>query len=190
MVINFEKRWIQKIKDNSDHASANKLIEKYYKEIYVYVYKQMLDEELSLDLTQEIFIRMLKSIHNFEGTRSSFRTWLYRIATNHCIDYFRSKHYKSTSRINLIPEIELVSENNVELSLEYKEDYEEIQLLLAQLSEEVQKIVRQKIFLDYSFREIAEILDIPESTVKTKYYRAIKQMRIRMEAYRNETKQI
>lgn len=189
-MINFEKRWIQKIQDTSDHASANRLIKKYYKEIYVYVYKQVLDEELSLDLTQEIFIRMLKSIRHYDGTKSSFRTWLYKIATNHCIDYFRSKQYRITNLIDLMDEMELEGENVVELSLEYREDYEEVQLVLAQLSDEVQKIVRMKIFLEYSFREIAEIIEIPESTVKTKYYKAIQQLRKGIEAYQNETKSI
>lgn len=188
-MIDFEKRWIQKIKEYSDHASANKLIEKYYKEIYVYVYKQMLDEHLSLDLTQEIFIRMLQSIHHYDAAKSSFRTWLYRIATNHCIDYFRSKQYQTSSQMDLVESIELEGENEVELTLEYKEDYKAVQLVLAKQSEEVQQIVRLKIFMEYSFREIAEVLYIPESTVKTKYYKAIKQLRKGMEAYRNETKQ-
>lgn len=187
-MIDFEKRWVQKIKKYSDYQSANKLVKKYYKEIYTFVYKQLLDEHLSLDLTQEIFIRMLQSIHHYDATKSSFRTWLYRIATNHCIDYFRSKQYQTSSQMDLVESIELEGENEVELTLEYKEEYEAVQRALAKQSKEVQQIVRLKIFLEYSFREIADVLDISESTVKTKYYKAIKQLRKEMEAYRIGTK--
>lgn len=185
-MFDLEKRWIKKIQKYSDHASANKLIKKYYKEIYVYVYKQMLDEQLSLDLTQEIFIRMLQSIHQHDGSRASFRTWLYRIATNHCIDYFRSKQYKTGLQMDLVEDFDLQGESEVELTLQYKEDYEEVQRLLGKFKEEEQQVVRLKIFLEYSFREISELLHIPESTVKTKYYRVIKQLRKEMERYLNE----
>ena len=61
-----EKRWIKKIKRNGSETAANELVSKYYKEMYAFIYKQTLDTELSLDLTQEIFISVLKSIQNYD----------------------------------------------------------------------------------------------------------------------------
>lgn len=61
-----ERFWIRKIQQKHDEKSADKLTRKYYKEIYIFVYKQTLDEQLALDLTQEIFIRMLRSIASYE----------------------------------------------------------------------------------------------------------------------------
>ncbi|WP_050632181.1 RNA polymerase sigma factor [Bacillus andreraoultii] len=154
MVMTAEKRWIRKIVQNADKESANKLIEKYYREIYVFVFKQMLDEHLSLDFTQEIFIRMLQSIKHYDPSKSSFRTWLYRIATNHCIDYFRSKEFKIRQRIDFVDTVDEEGSDEVELTLEFKEDYEVVQNLLAKKPELVQKIIRYKIFLDYTFGKL------------------------------------
>ncbi|MHA6259385.1 RNA polymerase sigma factor [Sporosarcina sp. CAU 1771] len=57
-----EALWIKKIKRTGNESAANALVSKYYKEIYAYLYKQTLDNDLSLDLTQEVFISALKSI--------------------------------------------------------------------------------------------------------------------------------
>ncbi|MGM9988850.1 MAG: RNA polymerase sigma factor [Bacillaceae bacterium] len=189
-MIDFEGRWIRKIQVHADQASANKLIKKYYEEMYVFVYKQMLDKQLSLDLTQEIFIRMLQSIQHFDSNKSKFRTWLYRIATNHCIDYFRSKQYQAGQHIDIVENIEIAGTNEVEKTLSYKEDYEAVQQLLCKLPEQIQQIVRYKLFLDYTFAEIGEILHMPQSTVKTNFYKAMRNLRKEMEAYFYEENEI
>lgn len=189
-MINFESRWIRKIQHNNDPISANKLIKKYYDPIFRFVYKQMLDEQLSLDLTQEIFIRVLHSITSFDDNKSSFQTWLYRIATNHCIDYFRSKQYKSTTWIDLVDEIEVEGTSDVELILEFEEQFSAIKHLLAKLPEQIQQIVRYKIYLNYTFAEISSIIHMPESTVKTNYYKAVKQLRKGMEAFNDGKEKI
>ena len=67
--MNEELQWIRLIRLESNKVAANRLIEKYYKEIYAYVYKQTLNKELSMDLTQEIFIRVLQSIGNYDEKR-------------------------------------------------------------------------------------------------------------------------
>lgn len=181
-MINLESRWIRKIQQKNDPSSANKLIKKYYDRIFRLVYKQMLDEQLALDLTQEIFIRVLHSISNFDDKKSSFQTWLYRIATNHCIDYFRSKQFKSTKWIDLVDDIEVEGASDIELNLEFEEEYRAIKHLLAKQPEQIQQIIRYKIYLNYTFAEISSILHMPESTVKTNYYKAVKQLRKGMEA--------
>lgn len=87
--------------------------------------------------------------------------------------------------MDLVEDVELRGKNDVELALEYKEDYEAIQGILATKAKEEQQIVRLKLFQEYTFREIAELIQIPEATVKTKYYRAIRQVRKEMESYYN-----
>lgn len=59
----------------------------YYDEIYIFVLRQIDDEDAALDLTQDIFIAVLQSISAYKREVASFRTWLYRIATNKIIDY-------------------------------------------------------------------------------------------------------
>ena len=178
-----ERYWIRKIQQKHDEKSADKLTRKYYNEMYIFVYKQTLDEQLALDLTQEIFIRMLRSITSYDEKKASFRTWLYRIATNHCIDYLRSKQYQMKQVTVYEVDEEQVEPDDGILHLEYKEQYEAVNALLDKQSETIQEIVRHKIFAELTFAEIAKLLHMPEATVKTNYYKAIRKLRKGMEAY-------
>ncbi len=80
-----ETKWIRKIKLFGSSKDADSLVRAYYDEIYIFAARQISDKELARDLTQEIFISMLRSIASYQEKQSSFRTWLYRIATNKII---------------------------------------------------------------------------------------------------------
>lgn len=175
-----EQRWIKKVKKNGNHEAANQLIAKYYREIYSFVYKQTLNQELSLDLTQEIFISVLKSIGRFDEKKASFRTWLYRVATNRVVDYFRSKHYRYAQLAESLEEHELENPEDIAIALEYKEDIEFISSLINQLETSSQPIVRLKLFGEYTLQETAEMVHAPLSTVKTKYYAALRFIKKKM----------
>lgn len=170
-------RLIKKIKKRNSRSAADELISNYYKEIYIYVFKQTSDKETSMDITQEIFISMLKSLDSFDENKSSFRTWLYRIATNKVVDYFRSKNYKYTNLIETIEDKQIEDITDFTVNLEHKEDVEKIQVIVNKLSSEHQEIFRLKIFLQATFLEISKILELSESTVKTKYYSIIKKIK-------------
>jgi RNA polymerase sigma factor (sigma-70 family) len=169
-----DKRWIKKIKRNASDAAANELVSKYYKEIYAYMYKQTLDAELSLDLTQEIFISALKSISSYDSKKASFRTWLYKLASNRLVDYYRSRSYKYAQQVQSIEDFEFEDDFDMAVSLEYKEDYEKVTSLINGLDARSQQIVRLKLFGDYTLQDIATAEEIPLSTVKTRYYAALK----------------
>jgi len=163
------KKWIVKIQSRADEKSANMLIEYYYHEIYCYMYKQTIDKELAMDLTQEIFVSMLQSIKNYDNEQSNFRTWLYRIATNKVVDYYRSRAFQQAQMVQMTEE-DLIDEADFSLDIERKLELEQIIDCVNQLDVARQKIFRLKIFGEYSFIEIAEMMMMPESTVKTKYY--------------------
>lgn len=182
--VNQEKRWIRRIQKSGDEDSANQLVQLYYREIFAFVYKQVLDEQEALDLTQEVFIRMLQSIGHFDAKKAGFRTWLYRIATNHCIDYFRSKRYKTARATDYIEDEEFEASDDILKDVSQKEEMQELQATLALCDEDSQAIVRYKLFLDQSFREIALEMCLAESTVKTKYYKAIRLLRRELEERR------
>jgi len=182
-VIDFESFWIRRVQNSAHGESANKLVKKYYKEIFAFVYKQSFDEQLALDLTQEVFIRMLQSISNFDPKRAAFRTWLYRVASNHCIDYFRSKSFQAVKQTIYVEEIEIDGIDDVIEQVETKEQLVKVNELLLKFDSELQQIVRYKVFLELTFQEISSLMNLPESTVKTKYYAVIKKLRKEMKAY-------
>ncbi|WP_440896437.1 RNA polymerase sigma factor [Amphibacillus sp. Q70] len=181
--MNNEGIWIKKIQRNTSDLAANKLVNKYYKEIYAFVFKQTLNRELSLDLTQEIFISVLRSLKNYDSKKASFRTWLYKVASNRLVDYYRSKSYKDTKQLEPIEDYEFTSEDDLAISLEYKEDVEKVTTFVNELDAGAQQIIRLKLFGEYTFQEIAQMEMIPESTVKTKYYAVLKRIRKRMGGY-------
>jgi len=180
--MDLESQWIRHVQQSSHEESANRLVKHYYKEIFAFVYKQVLDEQLALDLTQEIFIRMLQSISRFNKKKASFRTWLYRIASNHCIDYFRSKSYQAGQLTNYVEDLEILDPLNIMDYLIKKEDLEQINHFLYKHEAHTQQIVRYKLFLELTFQQIAGLLDLSESTVKTRYYAVLKKLREEMGA--------
>lgn len=183
ILMNNENRWIKQIQRHGNKDAANKLITKYYKEMFAYVYKQTLNRELALDFTQEIFIVVLRSIQNYDGKKASFRTWLYKLASNRLVDFYRSKTYKQINRTESIEDYDIEDEDDMTVSLEYKEEYEKVTSIINELPADIQQIIRLKLFGDYTFSEIAATEEIPESTVKTKYYAALKKIRKKMEVH-------
>ncbi|MEI2666065.1 RNA polymerase sigma factor [Rossellomorea sp. LJF3] len=184
--MNIEERWIKRIKKSGSHEAANELISRYYREMYSFVYKQTIDSELSYDLTQEIFISALKSIGNFDPKKASFRTWLYKVASNRVVDYFRSRHYQYRKLTEPLEESDLEEKEELIFRLEYKEEVEQIAEAVSKLDTVIQQIVRLKLFGEYTLKEIEGLLGIPLSTVKTRYYAGIKLIKKEMKVNQHD----
>lgn len=182
-----EKVLIKRIQKHGDKKAANELVSAFYKEIYAFVYRQTGDMQLSMDLTQEIFISMLRSIEAYNPKKASFKTWLYRIASNKVVDYFRSSDYRYYYLITDIEECEFfpADSGNLEAETENRILAEKIMRCLSMYEFEIQQIMRLKFFSEKTFREIGEILSLSENTVKTKYYKALKNLRKDVEADEN-----
>ncbi|SHK03321.1 RNA polymerase sigma-70 factor, ECF subfamily [Hathewaya proteolytica DSM 3090] len=180
-----EEKLIKLVKKNGDKSAASSLIEIYYKDIYIYVYRQTHEEELAKDLTQETFISMLKSMDKFDEKKANFRTWLYKIASNKIIDIYRSTYYRY---VIIVEEIERCTNNyndNFENLFYIKEDTKEILQILSKFNTNIQQIIRLKIFGEMTFAEIANLLELSESTVKSRYYATIKNIKKAMEVKNN-----
>jgi len=168
-----EIRLIRKIQRTGDRAAADRLIRKYFDEIYAYVYKQTSDKHTAMNVTQNIFIAVLQSMGNYDAKKASFRTWLYRIATNKTIDYYRSRAAEN-SRVLRMEEIDVPDESEFTRRIETKDLWTRVQRYIRSLEVSLQQIFRLKFFGEYTFAEIAALLGMPESTVKSKYYRLLK----------------
>ena len=111
-------RLIRCIQKSDDRSAADMLVQIYYDEIYRFVRKQISDDNSALDLTQGIFISLLKTIGRYDEKKGAgFRTWLYKIATNKTIDYFRSKTSNLIETLS-IDDIELIDEMDFTLRFE------------------------------------------------------------------------
>ena len=86
-----EQTWIRAIQRRNSREAAEQLIQTYYDEIYRFVYRQTGSKEDAMDLTQSVFIAVLRALPGYRAERASFRTWLYRIAANKVIDTRRKE---------------------------------------------------------------------------------------------------
>ncbi|MFT4146224.1 MAG: RNA polymerase sigma factor [Mobilitalea sp.] len=171
-----ELRLIRKVQRTGDRVAADALLRKYYDEIYRYVYKQTSDKHIAMDLTQNIFISVLRTISSYDNKHAGFRTWLYRIATNKTIDYFRSRATERKHIFN-IEDVEIVDETEFIHQLEIKDLLSKMQAYINSLEVNLQQIFRLKFYGEYTFIQIASLLSLPEATVKSKYYRLLKNLR-------------
>ncbi|MDR2590365.1 MAG: sigma-70 family RNA polymerase sigma factor [Oscillospiraceae bacterium] len=177
-----EKRLIRKIKKNADRNAADVLIRRYYDEILSYIYKQTSDKHIAMDLTQDVFVTVLGQIKRYDDRKAGFRTWLYKITTNKIIDYYRSRA-KIQNKILDLDDIDIPDKNELTLHLENTDLSSKILTYIATFNAESQNIFRLKVYGEYTFTEISDLTEIPEPTVKTKYYRMIKTLR---EEFKNE----
>jgi len=170
------QKLVKKIQKKADPIASNELVTYYYKEIYAYVYKKTLEKELSMDLTQEIFMNMLETINQFDGQKATFRTWLYQISRYRIIDYYRSKSHRQQMAIEVLEEENHETEGFLN-SLLTKFRIEEIESFINTLGEERQAIFWLKVIEQKSFNEIGSLLKTSESTIKTRFYATIKLVR-------------
>jgi len=168
------KKWIKQIKKNPDKKAANALVKVYYREVLGYVFNRSADKDVAMDITQEIFVSMLQSIKNFDENKSSFRTWLYTIASRRLADYYRSSAY--TKSLQETTDLTLLDQEKSS-SIEKQVEINEIKAFVDNLEPDRRDIFKLKVFEDQTFGKIAEILDIPESTVKTSFYATQKLIR-------------
>nr|WP_268893065.1 RNA polymerase sigma factor [Paenibacillus lutrae] len=169
---------IKKIQRNGDRAAADELVQGYYDEIYGFVRKQVSNADIAIELTQEIFISMLRTIGFYDRKRGAgFRTWLYRIAANKVVDWFRSRAYRTMTRTISLDEVEPIDEADFIRQFEDRDFTEKICAFVGGLPPDTQKIFRLHIFGGYTFSEIAGIEGLPEGSVKSKYYRLINLIR-------------
>jgi len=173
-----ELRLIKKIQRRGDRDAADELIRRYYDSIYSFIRRQTQNADLALDLTQEIFISALRSIAYYTPKKdASFKTWLFKIASNKAADYYRSRaHHESEKSLplDLAPPI-AVSDFTAQLS---KDEFaQKVCAYVARFPPDTQKIFMLHIFGEHTFSEIAQMSALPESSVKSKYYRLINLLR-------------
>jgi len=161
-----------------EQAAFARLRQKYHESIYNLIYRMIRDKEEVPDLTQEAFIKAFTSLASY-NEEYAFSTWLYKIATNNCIDYIRRKKLQAFSLDKPIESKE------GELTFEvpdstYEPDRAMIALQRSKLLEEAinslpekyKIVIRMRHVEEKEYQEIAKILNIPLGTVKAHIFRA------------------
>ena len=173
-----EQKWIRAIQRRNSRDAAEQLIRSYYDEIYRFVCRQTGSKEDAMDLTQSIFIAVLRALPGYRAERASFRTWLYRIAANKVIDARRKARLVSLP----IEEMELPAAEDFVARVHDWALLEAIETYVSGLDPGEQAVFRLWIYGEKSFPEIAAALEEPEAAVKSRYYRLLGRLRKEFDA--------
>jgi RNA polymerase sigma-70 factor (ECF subfamily) len=167
-----ESEFIGKLLNENLRDKAFKmLLDLYQKRLYWHIRKLVITHENADDVLQNTFLRIYKSLPNFQQ-KSSLATWMYRIAYNESLRFLEQDKKKYADSIddlnkkhldNLVADV-FFEGNEVQLKL---------QKVLAELPEKDRQIFQMKYYDDLKFREIAEITGISEGTLKTSYYKSV-----------------
>ncbi len=165
-----------------DKNAQSKLVQLWYKRIYNYSYKFFFDHDLAMEASQKTFISMHRNIAALQDV-GKFKSWLYTIAVNYCREELRkNKSNKAMSLHDLRPgegeesyrwEESSNPSENPEKQLQHAELSDLLQKCLGELSHEQREVVVMKEYEGLKFREIAEVLNISENTVKSRMYYAL-----------------
>ncbi|MCL1697072.1 MULTISPECIES: RNA polymerase sigma factor [unclassified Lysinibacillus] len=167
---------IMEIQQHNSKAALDTLIRRYYHEIYSFIYRRLQSQELAYDLTQEVFVKMIKSIKLYEY-RNQFRKWLITIALNQVRDYTRSKIAQNRKQEEQIEEGRIIDEKkNIIQIYEIKEQSQEIQNALRILPEQQSEAIILKYYHGYKYGEIAQITQTNENTVKSRVTQGLKKL--------------
>lgn len=145
----------------------------HWRKVFNIAYKFVGKHDAAEDLTQEIFLRIFKSLGTFDR-RANFQTWLFSVSRNLCIDHYRSVR-KERQTINrdvdasvLTPESTTISPHAV---LERRDRVELLRAALSRLAPTLRTAVMMRDVQELSYREIADSLHLPEGTVKSRINR-------------------
>jgi RNA polymerase sigma-70 factor (ECF subfamily) len=164
-----------------DAESFNELILRWERPIYVLAYRTIGREEDARDVCQETFLRAFRALPGFRG-QAKFSSWLYRIALNLCRDWMRRERRTPTVQapegVNLF-DLALAAEpsESIEDMVVRKDLARAIERVMARLPEEQRTAIVLKEFHGLTFREIADVVGCPLSTVKTRLYQGLTVLR-------------
>lgn len=150
------------------------LYNKYYKQIFNYVYQRMDSKDAAFDITGQVFLKALTNISRYQYKGVPFASWLYRIAHNELMQLFRSQKDKRAINAD-IGDLRFICQETEEMFFE--EYIPAIKKLIQQLDSDDLHLVEMRFFEKRPFKEIAEILDITEVNAKVRMYRIIEKLK-------------
>ena len=167
---------------SGDAAAWQEIVQQYHRRIYNICYRFSGSADDSADLTQEVFIKMYRTLSTYDTTRASFMTWVTTVTRNLLVDHFRKGKYdRVTDSLDATPgnqEEGLTLAEQLEdqaASPEARVRSQETQKLvheaLKRLSPELREAVILRDLQDMDYKDIAKVLNVPEGTVKSRINR-------------------
>ncbi len=170
-----------------DAEAFGELVRRWERRIFALTYGMLGREEDARDATQETFLAAFRNLRGFRG-EAKVSSWLHRIAVNQCISRQRRAKIRSESALDDEQDHDAgsfatpVSESPVRV-VEGRQETLAVRRAINSLPIELKQVVVMKEFEELTFREIADALDLPLSTVKSRLYTALKQLQMRLQKF-------
>jgi RNA polymerase sigma-70 factor (ECF subfamily) len=159
-----------------DEAALGELYDRYEGRIYSYIYRRTGDSTLAEDLTAQVFLKMLEAIQGGKGWHSSFSGWLYRIAHNAVIDFYRQRDRQQHTELEDAMSL-VASEHNPVVIAESNMNATRLRTAIARLTDEQAEVISLRFLEGYSISEVAMMMDKTEGSIKALQYRAVATLR-------------
>ena len=173
-----------------DADAFGELVRRWERRIFALAYGMLGREEDARDATQETFIAAFRNLRGFRG-EAKVSSWLHRIAVNQCIT--RQRRAKVRSETALDDELEKNAASfaapvvfSPAGTVERRQVTQAVRRAVNSLPVELRQVIVMKEFEELTFKEIADALDLPLSTVKSRLYTALKQLQMRLHKFTSE----
>lgn len=161
---------------NFEEAALGEIYDRYEARIYSYIYRRTGNTTLAEDLTAQVFLKMLEAIQGGKGWHSSFSGWLYRIAHNSVIDFYRQRdRHKQVDLENAATIVD--SNHNPVVIAETNLDASSLRKAIARLTKEQGEVISLRFLEGYSISEVATMMEKTEGSIKALQYRAVATLR-------------
>ena len=170
-----------------DAEAFGEIVRRWERRIFALTYGILGREEEARDATQETFLAAFRNLRGFRG-EAKVSSWLHRIAVNQCISRQRRAKVRSESALEEEQEKDAgsfaapVSYSPIRVA-EGRQETLAVRRAINSLPIELRQVVVMKEFEELTFREIADALDLPLSTVKSRLYTALKQLQLRLQKF-------
>jgi len=161
---------------DGDEAAWEELVRQHTRQVYGLCFRFTNSAQEAQDLTQDVFLRVFKTIKTFRSAEGSFHTWLARVTRNLLIDHYRRTRQERVTdsieeQLPMLQEKGGSAAARPDQALAGQEAGEILQATLQKLSPDLREAVILRDLQEMEYREIAEVLDIPEGTVKSRINR-------------------
>ena len=185
MYINLTDEQLVELAVGADPNAFGEIVRRWERKIFALCFGMLGREDEAGDAAQETFIAAYRNLGNFRG-EAKVSSWLHRIAVNQCLTTKRRKRSRAEDRID----VEDGPEDRTFVAAPHfsparaTEQVERMNLVrnaVGALPVDLRQVVVMKEFEDMTFQEIAEVLELPLSTVKSRLYTALKQLKMKLE---------
>ncbi|OZI10261.1 RNA polymerase factor sigma C [Bacillaceae bacterium SAS-127] len=168
-----EEIFVEAFQEKDHDLLFDQIMTEYGQSVLELAYSYVKNKTVAEDLTQEIFVKCYRALHTF-NKRAKMKTWLWRIAINHCKDYLKSWHVRNVQAVQTDHLSHASTKDDVEKAVIQKDERQMIMEATLKLPIQYRELIYLFYYEEWTIKEISEVTNIKQNTIKTRLRRAKK----------------